>query len=340
MVGGGSDKRRKLNREPLHEDAALEISSDRSTEEGGPLCLRTSVPRAVSTMCILLREALSGAVQGLADSAYIRGLARLKLAGADVGSKYHSRQFVRSAEYLAGQAIMVLTRESLDRHLPALAIPSDMALIFDGVSIGASSFATHETLLVIGVVVTRPEDGQCCDRLLAAPSHGWSHSGVATRDLLLEVVRARPLNLASSELRPHVGVVGGDGAVARGGEHARHVSSGAADLLWDRLQPRSSLRGVDWDLFHRTDIAGNRAAKASPMAQEVRRCCSAWVLGESCSPWREEPSGGRCFRCPQNGTHVPLDRVVVFEFRDLSCGLPCTCRDSGLRELRSARRLW
>lgn len=59
------------------------------------------------------------------------------------------------------------------------------------------------------------------------------------------------------------------GAVVRGGEAARHSSTKAANLLWQKLHPDAELQAVDWDLFHRVDIVGHRAGQATPMVMEV-----------------------------------------------------------------------
>jgi hypothetical protein len=51
--------------------------------------------------------------------------------------------------------------------------------MFDGVSLGASSFSRRETLLVVGVSHISANSGQPHARLLGAPSMGLSHKGDA-----------------------------------------------------------------------------------------------------------------------------------------------------------------
>ena len=233
---------------------------------GEPPCGNTA---ELHRMMILVRESLAHAVRGKSDLDFIRSLARYKLAGISIGVKYHSRHFASSVEHVAGFAVSTLTRDELATPLPALGIPSDVALVFDGVSIGATSFSRHETLMLIGAVITSHRTGQFRARLLAAPSMGFSHKGPVVRDLLLQTLHAHPFAYDMDTLRARVAVIGGDGAVVRGGEAARHQSSGAANLAWNALHPDSELQAVDWDLFHRVDIAGLRAAKAIPLAVEV-----------------------------------------------------------------------
>lgn len=220
------------------------VGTPASAQGHGPLSRETSASQNLRAMSALVREALAGAVAGRPDSEFIRGISRLRLAGVDIGSKYHSRHFARSLEHLAGLAVTQLSVDALNLPLPALGIPSDMALIFDGVSIGATQFSRNETLLVVGVVSTSITTGACTARLLAAPSHGVSHSGQATVSLLLDTVGKSPFHMSTRNLRARLAVVGGDGAVVRGGEEARHSSSGAADLLWQRLHPNSELCAV------------------------------------------------------------------------------------------------
>ena len=70
--------------------------------------------RGLGTLRILVREALAAATQGHSDEAYIRSIARMRLASVDVGTKYHSRQFVELVEVLSTQAVRWATFRALD----------------------------------------------------------------------------------------------------------------------------------------------------------------------------------------------------------------------------------
>ena len=141
--------------------------------------------------------------------------------------------------------------------------------MFDGVSTGAASFSTHESLLVIGVGFISADTGLYCDRLLAAPSSGYGHDGPAYRDLVLRTLDKEPFRMDLRVLRSVLTMVGGDGAVVKGGDQARHRSTKAANLLWQRVFPDVKFESVDWDLFHRFDISGRRAVTQPPAPTEV-----------------------------------------------------------------------
>ena len=63
-----------------------------------------------------------------------------------------SKKFVAHAEMLGATAARALTAEDLKALSPSLGRPSDIALVWDGVSIGAKNFSRHESLYLIGAV--------------------------------------------------------------------------------------------------------------------------------------------------------------------------------------------
>ena len=64
-------------------------------------------------------------------------------------------------------------------------------------------------------------------------------------------------------------VVGGDGAVAKGGEDARLSSTKSADMFFRDIFPTAPNDLTWWDLFHRNEIAASRAFKRVELAVEV-----------------------------------------------------------------------
>ena len=92
------------------------------------------------------------------DAGYRRSMARLRAAGVNVGDKLNSHQFVEDVELLGAAAARVLRAEIVHRLLPGLGIPSDLAVIFDGVSISARQFSRHETLELIWATLFCPYD--------------------------------------------------------------------------------------------------------------------------------------------------------------------------------------
>ena len=104
--------------------------------------------------------------------------------GMHLGTKYLTSHFVENVEFLAAAAARARTADELSRPLASLGIPSDVALIFDGVSIGSSAFSRHETLYLIGFTCMSAASqelgsfsGSSGRRGVSARSHGpapWS----------------------------------------------------------------------------------------------------------------------------------------------------------------------
>ena len=103
-------------------------------------------------MVVRVREALVVARWGMPDVYYTRTIHRLRLAGLDIGTKYDTAHFVERVEFLGAMADQALQARDLSACLPALGIPSDLSLIFDGVSIGAKQFSRHESFAAWGVL--------------------------------------------------------------------------------------------------------------------------------------------------------------------------------------------
>ena len=97
--------------------------------------------RALSALKVRVREALSIAHWGEPDTAFERQMARLQLHGLHLGTKYRSQHLVQSVEHLAAVAARARTADALNHDLGSLGILSDLNLIFDGVSIGATSMS-------------------------------------------------------------------------------------------------------------------------------------------------------------------------------------------------------
>ena len=142
------------------------------------------------------REAKSVAHYGHTDLAYERAMNRLQQHGLQLGTKYLSAHFVELVEFLVAAAARARTADMLSEQLPSLGIASDVTLLFDGVSIGASQFSRHETLYLIGAhmhgqrswprdtrIAGRPR-GRCCwagvPQALPASQVGWRSFGRAT----------------------------------------------------------------------------------------------------------------------------------------------------------------
>ena len=117
------------------------------------------------------------------------------------------------AERFISTGVQLTQADALHSILPGLRIPSDIVVVFDGVSIGATQFSSQETLLLVGALHTDPQNGQQVATVTGAPSSGLSHKGLAQCEIVLQCLAAHPWSLNISLLRPRLALVGGDGAV-------------------------------------------------------------------------------------------------------------------------------
>jgi hypothetical protein len=231
----------------------------------------------ITALMVRIRECLHVSHWGRPDTDYTRAMSRLESHGLQLGSKYLGHQFVELVEILAVVAVRSKTADVLARNSPSLGVPSDIAIIWDGVSIGARSFSRHETLYLCGLTyMAWPETKreQCSTKALfmAGPSAGQSHTGPEQVKLLLRAFENHPAQLDKHKLASRLAAVGADGAATKGGENAQHSGSGASEMLWSAVHPNAkagSCPAVEWDLFHRVDLAASKAIEACPAAVEI-----------------------------------------------------------------------
>ena len=239
-------------------------------------------------MQVRLSEALACAHDGQPDTAYERAMARLgRVTGLSLGTKHTSRKFVVLAEELGQSVVRAMQSAEMECLLPSLGVPSDICWSWDGVSLGASNFSRHETLLLLTATYSRvtkltsTRHGQAArltSRLVAAPSFGQNHGGQDQVALIREALLKLPKPMDRRALVARFALGGGDGAVSIGGEDHRHSCSQAAKLFAKSLF-RIGAPGVpagaqvliptDWGLFHRIDIAVKHAMGKHPAVKEV-----------------------------------------------------------------------
>ena len=204
-------------------------------------------------------------------------MSRLELHGLQIGSTYIGQQVVELVEILAVVAVRSKAADVLAKNSPSLGIPSDIAIIWDGVSIGARIFSRHETLYLCGLTyMAWPEElrEQCSTKamFIAGPSAGQSHTGPEQVKLLLRAFQDHPAQLDMHKLASRLAAIGADGAATKGGENAQHGGTGASEMLWSAVHPTAkadSCPAVEWDLFHRVDLAASKAIEACPAAVEI-----------------------------------------------------------------------
>ena len=244
-----------IARGPSFLDAAAEIACELISTEAQPPVNNSVEDQERQALLNIIRTGLAACVEGHSDCQFIRQLSRLQLAGAPVGDRYHSRDFLKSLEVLGSECVRTTLAMQLRRRLRGLQIRSLFGLIFDGVNPVGGLFSTHDTLLLIGIRFVDPRTGKLSSRLLAAPSCGLKKSGHDVSFLVKEAIRDKPLNLNTWRLTQRLIALGGDGQVTKGGPDAQHESTGACELLWASIHEPSSLTATYWDTYHLKEAA-------------------------------------------------------------------------------------
>ena len=94
----------------------------------------------------LVREALHVCAAGHADQDFLRTICRLQLANIDMGSKYHSTEFLALVEYIAGVALQVCDAHEISQPMRSHGMKSMLSAGFDIGNLGRSMFSKHESL--------------------------------------------------------------------------------------------------------------------------------------------------------------------------------------------------
>ena len=273
--------------------------------QGGE-AVRNKTDEGPEVLMTLIRSALASSVTGSSGNAFTQHISRLALEGVCVGSKFHTRHFVREAQHLAAKVLQAQHRIDLDMPLKGLGIPSNITVLFDGVPVGGiSSYNRHGSVEVICVASISPVTGRIHTRFVAWGISDAGHSGPAVAKEILKSLAEQPLGLDTAVLRRRLSAIGGDGAVVRGGPDRKKPGTQAADLLWFAVHPRVKpvltddvvlrqlaapiipvrvddwihephvlLSVTEWDKFHRQDIALTRAISKCPLAEEMYAMCS------------------------------------------------------------------
>jgi hypothetical protein len=87
---------------------------------------------------VRVREAVHIAATGGTSADFVAATQRFRLAGVPMGTKYDHHAFMEEVEHLAVVCCRDLVAATVGQIIPSLGIPSDLALIWDGVSIGGS----------------------------------------------------------------------------------------------------------------------------------------------------------------------------------------------------------
>ena len=194
---------------------------------------------AEAVMLTLVRTALAvGAANGAMED-FVKAVARLSVEGVPVGEKFHTRHFLKDAQFLAARCLQARDREDLYNPLGGLGIGSSCAVLFDGVPVGSvAAYGRHGTVLVVCMSSVSPHTHRLRAQLLtwAVPSRG--HGGAETAAAVLTALAGHPLALDRRALRVKLCAVGGDGMVVRGGPDRKKPGTQAGEILWQLVHPQ------------------------------------------------------------------------------------------------------
>lgn len=224
----------------------------------------------------LVRVAISCAGEGRSGLEFEREVTRYQIAGALVGQSLHSRHFFRECVYVADLVLSMLDAQRYDAALPGLGIPSDVTLLLDGVSLGYGRVARNDTVLMMAFHMVAHNSGKLHSPMVGAPTLPvGGHSGGPMRDIALHALLSHPGQYDLAALRSRLALVGGDGAVCRGGESAQHQSSACAEKIWAQVHPEAPFACTEWDQFHRDDLGIMKALRGSPPVTNLFDCVAA-----------------------------------------------------------------
>ena len=189
-------------------------------------------------MTTLVRAAVIEAVTSASGREFPKAVARLNLFGVAVGDRFHTKAFAYECWHLAAKAIQSQDRLDLDRRLGGLGIPSDFAVVADGVPVGGVNlYGRHGSVHVICTISVAPSTGLMHPRFTAWSVGSRGHKGPDMAKTLLDTLAEPPLALTTQMLSKRMSCVGGDGAYVRGGPARTSSSQQVLDLLWFLVHP-------------------------------------------------------------------------------------------------------
>ena len=127
---------------------------------------------------------------------------------------------------------------------------------------------------------------------------------------MLKSLCEHPGRFNKQVLRGRLVAVASDGAGTRGGKDSQHGSTAAAELFWSCSHPEADANvnlPVDWDLFHRAELAVSKAVGETPCAFELfdvlRALVALFGVGDGRVVFRAaaDAIGAKRFRVPDQG---------------------------------------
>ena len=181
---------------------------------------------------------------------------------------------------MAAKLLEFRQSEVIAQILPGLGTLSPASLCFDGVSIGNSLFSRGESFTVFVLSTISASSGRLFPQFVASPSSGLLHDGPSQAAVVLSSLETHASKLTTESLRSRVlCMVGGDGAVCKGGPDSRHASSAAGNIVAASVYPRipEDEQHAEWEEFHRGEAAYRASVNASEFAKEL------FAMGKSMS---------------------------------------------------------
>lgn len=181
-----------------------------------------------------------------------------------------SIRIFEEAAYTGAMVARALDACEWNAPLGGLGIPTDFGLAVDGISLGFGKVARYDSVIAIIVALVSRVDGILNTLLAAAPTVPLGgHSREQLCQLVLQALRRHPARWNEQVLRARLALIAGDGAMVQGGERSRHSSTNAAKKMFETIFGFASEAWVEWDAFHRADLAYSRAVAQSSSLMEV-----------------------------------------------------------------------
>jgi hypothetical protein len=271
-----------------------------STAQPEPEALSDSDKNA-TTLRRMARVALGVRQAHGGEDQYAEWLCRLQLEGLEVGDKYHTKEHYRDTIYLAARAVQCLDEDDRQQPLGGLGIPSNFALLVDGVPVGGMN-ARNGTVEVICLHYVSPHTGVLHARFVTWTVLDSGHGGRAMAASVLRAMQAPPLAMGPRAMQAGLSLVGGDGAVVRGGTVRKsRPGTSACEFIWSAAHPELELiteddpvilallqvgdgketmkarvadssrlwYSTEWDKLHREDKRMLRSIHKCPLADEL-----------------------------------------------------------------------
>ena len=168
---------------------------------------------ALDAFVNLTRAALGVVADGGGERDYVAECARLVEVRADVGEKYHSREYFRDVVFLAARLVQAQDAADLcSTPLKALGTPGFISLSFDVIPIGGkTAFGRHGSVLVICGKAASPHTGRLHYRLMAFETLREGHGGDAIAKAVFGALGHRPWCFSDAELKRVLSSIWGTG---------------------------------------------------------------------------------------------------------------------------------